>query len=65
MSWRSASAVALDDVETVVAPASTLMRALADVDAAHELIRVLAATGRKHVVIHDPEALRRQAEGLA
>lgn len=138
---RSASAMALDDVETVVAPASTLMRALADVDAAHELIRVLAArlrdgdrkrlefaaldtlgrvawrllelserfgqktaegiavelplsqeqlaswcgasreatvkalrtlrsletitTGRKHVVIHDPEALRRQAQGLA
>jgi len=40
---RSASAFALDDVRAVVAAGSVLMRALEDVVAAHELIRVLAA----------------------
>ncbi len=39
---RSATALAVDDVEAVVAPGSALLRALADLDAAHELIRVLA-----------------------
>jgi CRP-like cAMP-binding protein len=40
---RSATALALDDVQAVVAPASALTHALADVQAAHELIRVLAS----------------------
>ncbi len=40
---RSATAVAAGEVEAVVAPASALMRALRDIDAANELIRVLAA----------------------
>jgi CRP-like cAMP-binding protein len=40
---RSATALALDDVHAVVASGSALMRALEDVEAAHELIRVLAA----------------------
>jgi CRP-like cAMP-binding protein len=39
---RNASAVALVEVEAVVAPGSTLTRVLANVDAAHELIAVLA-----------------------
>jgi CRP-like cAMP-binding protein len=40
---RSATAVAVADVEAIVAPGSALARALEDVHAAHELIRVLAA----------------------
>jgi CRP-like cAMP-binding protein len=40
---RSATALALDEVEAVVAPASALTRALSDADAARELISVLAA----------------------
>jgi CRP-like cAMP-binding protein len=44
---RSATAMALDEVEAVVAPASALTHALADVAAAHELIRVLAARLRE------------------
>jgi CRP-like cAMP-binding protein len=39
---RSATALAVDDVEAVVAAGSVLMRALADLDAAHELIQLLA-----------------------
>jgi CRP/FNR family transcriptional regulator, cyclic AMP receptor protein len=39
---RSASALAAADVEVTVAPVSALMRALADSDAAMELLRVLA-----------------------
>lgn len=39
---RSATALALDDVEAVVAPRSTLTRTLADVEAAQELIQTLA-----------------------
>jgi CRP/FNR family cyclic AMP-dependent transcriptional regulator len=40
---RSATAIAVDGVDAVIAPASTLVRALQDITAAHELIRVLAA----------------------
>ena len=40
---RSATALALDEVQAVVAPASALTRALGDAEAARELIRVLAA----------------------
>jgi CRP-like cAMP-binding protein len=40
---RSATAQAIDEVEAIVAPASALRRALQDIDAAHELIRILAA----------------------
>ena len=43
---RSATAVAVDDVEVVVASASALARALDDLGAAHELIAVLAARMR-------------------
>lgn len=39
---RSATAVAADDVEAVVAPAGALTRALDNLGAAHELIAVLA-----------------------
>ncbi len=40
---RSATALALGEVEAVVAPGSALMHALDDAGAAHELIRVLIA----------------------
>jgi CRP-like cAMP-binding protein len=40
---RSATALALDEVEAVAAPASVLARALTDTGAARELISVLAA----------------------
>lgn len=40
---RSATAVAAEDVEAIVAPASALIRGLQNVEAANELIRVLAA----------------------
>jgi CRP-like cAMP-binding protein len=40
---RSATAVALSDVEAIVVSGSALARALDDVDAARELIRLLAA----------------------
>jgi CRP-like cAMP-binding protein len=40
---RSATAVAMSEVEAVVAPGGVLMRALDDTSAAHEMIRVLAA----------------------
>ena len=40
---RSATAIAVDDVAAIVAPASALTRALRDADTANELIRVLAA----------------------
>lgn len=43
---RSATAVAVDDVEVVVASAGALARALDDLGAAHELIAVLAARMR-------------------
>lgn len=39
---RSATAMSLSEVETVVTAGSVFTRALADVDAAHELIRILA-----------------------
>jgi CRP-like cAMP-binding protein len=44
---RSATALAVDDVRAVVAATSVLTRALEDVNAAHELIRVLAARLRE------------------
>jgi CRP-like cAMP-binding protein len=40
---RSATALAVEEGEAVVAPGSVLTRALEDVEAAHELIRLLAA----------------------
>ena len=40
---RSATAVTLSEVEAIVVSGSTLMRALDDVAASHELIRMLAA----------------------
>ncbi len=40
---RSATAVAVEDVDAMVAPSSTLTRALSDLGAAHEMIGVLAA----------------------
>ncbi len=40
---RTATALAVDEVEAIVAPASVLTRALRDADTANELIRVLAA----------------------
>jgi CRP-like cAMP-binding protein len=43
---RSATAVAAEDVEAVVAPAAVLTRALDDLGAAHELIAVLAVRMR-------------------
>jgi CRP/FNR family transcriptional regulator, cyclic AMP receptor protein len=43
---RSATAVAADDVEAVVAPAGALTRALDNLGAAHELIAVLAVRMR-------------------
>ena len=43
---RSATAVAADDVEAVVAPAGALIRALDNLGAAHELIAVLAVRMR-------------------
>jgi CRP-like cAMP-binding protein len=39
---RSATAVTLEPVEAVVAPASALLRAARDAETAHELIRILA-----------------------
>lgn len=39
---RSATAVTLEPVEAVVAPASALLRAARDIETAHELIRILA-----------------------
>jgi CRP/FNR family transcriptional regulator, cyclic AMP receptor protein len=39
---RSATAVTLEPVEAVVAPASALLRAAHDIETAHELIRILA-----------------------
>ena len=39
---RSATALAVDEVDAIVAPASVLTRALQDADMANELIRVLA-----------------------
>jgi CRP/FNR family transcriptional regulator, cyclic AMP receptor protein len=138
---RSATAVTLESVETLVVPASALIRAARDAETAHELIRILAmrlresdrrriefssldtlgrvawrllelgerfgrrtpegvtvdlpisqdqlaswcaasreatvkalaslrnlgaiSTGRRHVLVADPEALRRHAQGLA
>jgi CRP-like cAMP-binding protein len=44
---RSATALALEEVEASVAPASALMRALQGLDTAHELIRVLASRLRE------------------
>jgi CRP/FNR family transcriptional regulator, cyclic AMP receptor protein len=40
---RTATALAVDEVHAIVAPASVLTRALQDADTANELIRVLAA----------------------
>jgi CRP/FNR family cyclic AMP-dependent transcriptional regulator len=40
---RSATAVAVEEVEAIVAPGTVLTRALEEAHAAHELIRVLAA----------------------
>lgn len=40
---RSATALSLSEVEAVVVPGSAFTRALADIDGAHELIRILAA----------------------
>ena len=39
---RSATAVTLEPVEAIVAPASALLRAARDIETAHELIRILA-----------------------
>jgi CRP/FNR family transcriptional regulator, cyclic AMP receptor protein len=62
---RSATAVAVDDVHAVVAPASALVRALRDVDAANELIRVLAGrlrdADRKRLEFASLDALGRVA----
>ena len=44
---RSGTAVTLEEVEAVVAPASALTRAAQDVETAHELIRILAARLRE------------------
>ena len=44
---RSATALAADDVEATVAPASVLLRALRDADASMELLRVLASRLRE------------------
>jgi CRP-like cAMP-binding protein len=44
---RSATAVTLEPVEALVAPASALIRAARNADTAHELIRILAARLRE------------------
>ena len=44
---RSATAVALEEVDAVVAPARALTRAAQDAETAHELIRVLASRLRQ------------------
>lgn len=44
---RSATAVTLEPVEAVVAPASALIRAAQNVETAHELIRILASRLRE------------------
>ena len=44
---RSGTAIAADDVEATVAPASVLLRALIDPDASMELLRVLAGRLRE------------------
>jgi CRP/FNR family cyclic AMP-dependent transcriptional regulator len=44
---RSATALTLEEVAAVVAPASAVTRALQDVDTAHEMIRILASRLRE------------------
>ena len=65
---RSATALTLEEVEALVAPASAVTRALQDVDTAHELIRILAsrlrAADRRRLEFASLDTLGRVASRL-